>query len=116
MNPENKIAELKSQAIKNIQETELDKTIIFIGSATCENAAGAQDVKNKFEALLKENNLTDQVLIKLTGCTGFCADEPIIQIKNKISNAVYKKITIEKVKDLVEKHLIKGEVIQEWLV
>ncbi len=111
-----KIAELKENAIQRINKKEADKTIVFVGSATCENAAGAIEVMNKFTKFINENNLENKVILKKTGCTGFCADEPIVQIVDSGNKTIYKRITSEKVKDIVEKHLEKGEVIKEWEV
>lgn len=115
MTPSEKILEMQEKAKQKIKADE-NKTQIFIGSATCELAAGSKDIKEKFEQLLSEKGIDKTILIKQTGCTGFCADEPIVQIVKDNKKTAYKKITCDRVKDLIEKHIEKGEVIEAWLL
>ncbi len=52
---------------------------IQVGSATCENAAGAQAVMEEFRRLITTSGRTD-VRLHQTGCTGRCSREPIVQV------------------------------------
>jgi len=92
------------------------KTIIQVGSATCENAAGAVDVKNEFLKLIQTSGKQD-IIVKQTGCTGRCAQEPIVGIfaPNKIA-VKYEKVTPEKVADIFQKHIVDGTPVSNYML
>ena len=90
---------------------------VVVGMATCGIAAGARPVLNTFVEEVNAANLYDKVTVSQTGCIGFCQLEPIVEIfeagKEKIT---YIKMTPEKVKEVVEKHLKGGNVVTEYIV
>ena len=90
---------------------------VVVGMATCGIAAGARPVLNTFVEEVNAANLYDKVTVSQTGCIGFCQLEPIVEIfeagKEKIT---YIKMTPEKVKEVVEKHLKGGNVVTEYTV
>ena len=90
---------------------------VVVGMATCGIAAGARPVLNAFVEEVNAANLYDKVTVSQTGCIGFCQLEPIVEIfeagKEKIT---YIKMTPEKVKEVVEKHLKGGNVVTEYTV
>ncbi len=92
------------------------KTIIQVGSATCEKAAGADDVRAEFEKLIKASG-RDDIIIKQTGCTGRCAKEPIVGVfvPNKIP-AKYGKVAVEEVPQIFHEHVINGNPIAEFML
>jgi NADH:ubiquinone oxidoreductase subunit F (NADH-binding)/(2Fe-2S) ferredoxin len=82
------------------------KIIIQVGSATCENAAGAEKVKNEFEKLIAASGRND-ILIKRTGCTGRCSQEPIVGVFAPNHFPVkYQKVTTDKVSEIFQKHIL----------
>jgi NADP-reducing hydrogenase subunit HndC len=58
---------------------EASKVCIQVGSATCENAAGAEEVFSEFKKYIAASGRKDIVLRK-TGCTGRCSCEPIVGV------------------------------------
>jgi NADH:ubiquinone oxidoreductase subunit E len=73
------------------------KTIIQVGSATCEKAAGSDDVRAEFEKLIRASN-RDDIMVKQTGCTGRCAQEPIVGVFVPGQMAVkYRQVNVEQV-------------------
>ena len=52
---------------------------IQIGSATCEQAAGADEVFDEFRKHVAASGRTD-ILLHRTGCTGRCSREPIVGV------------------------------------
>ena len=113
------LAEL--QAIKDrmkdkviIREGSNDVRVV-VGMATCGIAAGARPVLNTFVEEVTANKLTDKVTVTQTGCVGLCQYEPIVEIyeagKEKVT---YVKMTSEKAKTVVEKHLKNGEIVTEF--
>ena len=113
------LAEL--QAIKNkmkdkivLREGSGDVRVV-VGMATCGIAAGARPVLNAFVEEVNKEGLSGKVTVSQTGCVGICQYEPIVEIyeagKDKVT---YVKMTTEKVKTVVEKHLKNGEIVTEF--
>ena len=113
------LAEL--QAIKNRMK---DKVVlregtndvrVVVGMATCGIAAGARPVLNAFVEEVNGSGLASKVTVSQTGCVGLCQYEPIVEIyeagKEKVT---YVKMTPEKAKTVVEKHLRNGEIVTEF--
>jgi (2Fe-2S) ferredoxin len=82
------------------------KIVIQVGSATCENAAGAQLVRAEFEKLIKAASRQD-IIIKQTGCTGRCSEEPIVGVfmPNQIG-VKYAHVTVDKVAEIFQEHIL----------
>ena len=89
------------------------KAMLMVCTGTgCVSAKGF-DIKQLLVEKLKEKNLEDEYLVIGTGCNGFCAVGPIVVIQPE--GIFYQKVTPEAVDDLIEKHLIKGELVDELL-
>ena len=118
---------MKSLAeLKAIKDRMKDKVVlregsndvrVVVGMATCGIAAGARPVLNAFVEEINANGLMDKVTVTQTGCVGLCQLEPLVEIyeagKEKVA---YVKMTPEKVKTIVEKHLKGGNVVTEFTV
>ena len=88
---------------------------VYVGMATCEIAAGSKKVMDVFRQAIA-NGLTD-VYLSQKGCAGRCNLEPTVEVVEEGKIPVkYGKITPEKARDIVERHLKKGEVITEWVI
>ena len=88
---------------------------VYVGMATCEIAAGSKEVMEVFEAAVK-GGLPD-VYLSQKGCAGRCNLEPTVEVveEGKIP-AKYGRVTKEMAEQIIERHLKKGEVIEEWLI
>jgi len=90
---------------------------VVIGMATCGIAAGARPVLNAFVEAVNAEKLADRVTVTQTGCIGICQYEPVVEIyeagKEKVT---YVKMTAEKAKAVVEKHLKGGNVVSEFTI
>ena len=88
---------------------------VVVGMATCGIAAGARPVLNAFVEEVNNGDLAGKVTVSQTGCVGLCQYEPIVEIyeagKEKVT---YVKMTPEKAKTVVEKHLKNGEIVTEF--
>ena len=93
------------------------ETRVVVGMATCGIAAGARPVLNAFVEEVGAQGLAGSVMVTQTGCIGICQYEPVVEIyeagKEKIT---YVKMTPEKAKEVVEKHLKGGNVIEEYTI
>ena len=118
---------MKSLAeLKAIKDRMKDKVVlregsgeirVVVGMATCGIAAGARPILNAFVEEVNAGSLSDKVMVTQTGCVGLCQLEPIVEVyeagKEKVT---YVKMTTEKVKAVVEKHLKGGNVVTEYTV
>ena len=90
---------------------------VVVGMATCGIAAGARPVLNAFVEEVTAQGLTDKVSVTQTGCIGLCQLEPIVEVyeagKEKVT---YVKVTAEKAREIVEKHLKGGNTVSEYTV
>jgi NADP-reducing hydrogenase subunit HndB len=90
---------------------------VVVGMATCGIAAGARPVLNTFVEEVGNAGLSDKVTVTQTGCIGICQFEPVVEIyeagKDKVT---YVKMTAEKAKEVVEKHLKGGKVIEDYVI
>ena len=90
---------------------------IVVGMATCGIAAGARPVLNAFVEEVNKEGLSSKVTVSQTGCIGICQFEPVVEVfeagKEKVT---YVKMTAEKAKEVVEKHIKGGKVIAEYTV
>ncbi len=99
--------------------TDADRTgkiIIQIGSATCEKAAGSDKVRDEFQKLIKASGKSN-IVIKQTGCTGRCSQEPIVTVflPNQIP-VKYSKVTVEKVNEIFNEHIINSNPLTKYML
>ena len=90
---------------------------IVVGMATCGIAAGARPVLNAFVEGITEAGLADNVIVTQTGCIGICQYEPVVEVYTKDAEKVtYVKMTAEKAKEVIEKHIKGGKVVTEYTI
>ncbi len=94
-----------------------DATVrVVVGMATCGIAAGARPVLNAFSDGIQEKGLKN-VMVTQTGCIGLCQYEPIVEVtepgKEKVT---YIKMTAEKAAEVIEQHLIGGDVVTKYTI
>ncbi|MEL7564213.1 MAG: NADH-quinone oxidoreductase subunit NuoF [Dehalobacterium sp.] len=88
---------------------------IRVGFGSCGIAAGARKVVEEFNRELVDRGLN--ISIEQTGCIGMCFNEPLIEVFDQDGNvSMYGKVTPEMVKDIVEKHVVGGQPVTEYLV
>ena len=99
-----------------IRADDSGNTRVVVGMATCGIAAGARPVLQAFTEEVAKNN-HQNVTIAQTGCIGICQYEPVVEVfepgKEKVT---YVKMTPEKASQIVQKHLINGQVVQEYTI
>ena len=91
-------------------------TRVVVGMATCGIASGARPVLTALSNAVLEKKI-EGVTVTQTGCIGLCQYEPIVEVlapgKDKVT---YVKMTPEKALEVVEKHLINGQVVTEYTI
>ena len=92
-------------------------TRIVVGMATCGIAAGARPVLGAFVDAVNEAGMTEKVLVTQTGCIGICRYEPVVEVfvadQPKVT---YIKMTPDKAKEVVQKHILGGKVVTEYTI
>ena len=90
---------------------------IVVGMATCGIAAGARPVLSAFVEEINNRDLTGKVTVSQTGCIGICQFEPVVEVfeadKEKVT---YVKMTAERAKEVLEKHIKGGKVVTEYTI
>ncbi len=88
---------------------------VVLGYGTCGIAAGATAVKDALEEEVKKGSY--DVDLDIAGCMGLCFIEPVVEIFDRQGGSVvYGDITAKKVPQLLEEHVGKGQVIEDWVV
>lgn len=89
--------------------------VIFIGMGTCGLASGADKVKTAIEAEILKQNL--KALIITTGCIGYCAKEPIVDVKLPGKDRIsYCEVTSKDVPQLIDNTIVKGFIYEKKLL
>jgi len=94
-----------------------DEIRVVVGMATCGIAAGARPVLNAFVEGVADAGLTDKVTVTQTGCIGICQYEPVVEVFVQGNEKVtYVKMTAEKAKEVIEKHIKGGSIVAEYTI
>lgn len=102
----------KLQREINVRQKEHQVTVL-VSMGTCGIAAGGREVMKAILEELKEQGLKEVALTQ-TGCAGLCQHEPLMEIENDDVKTTYINVDRNKAKEIIKKHLVAGEVIEEW--
>ena len=99
---------------KSLKKKEKDfRSTVIIPNGTCCQASDSQAVIDSLKKELARQGLEKDVSIRLTGCHGFCEQEPIIIIEP--GNLFYCQVTPKDAGEIVSKTIMKGVVIDRLL-
>lgn len=91
---------------------ESNQPVVLVGSATCGNSAGAQEIASTIQEKCKEKSIKCEVVN--VGCIGLCYMEPIITIIKPGEPAVfYGNVTPKIAKELVDSYIDGKEPMPE---
>ncbi|MFC1618928.1 FAD-dependent oxidoreductase [Candidatus Neomarinimicrobiota bacterium] len=97
---------LKETAMKE------SKPCLVISAGTCGQASGANDVMRIVKRQIIERHLQESILLRITGCQGFCEMEPFILVEP--GNHLYPKVKMEDVPRIIDS-AFEGKVIDELI-
>lgn len=104
---------------KNVPVTPVDRTrpgvqkhILVCGGTACV-ASNSVKLQEAFQKALEDNGLSAAVKLIQTGCHGFCENGPIVTVYPE--NTFYVHVKAGDAKDIVEQHIMKGEVVESLL-
>ncbi len=107
-----RVREEAQQGLKVRLET---GTRIIVGMGTCGIAAGARDVMHAILEELAKRQI--EAHVETVGCIGMCVREPLVDIEQAGQPRVtYGNVKPDMIPRLIEEHLIKGRVVDEWVV
>jgi NADH:ubiquinone oxidoreductase subunit F (NADH-binding)/(2Fe-2S) ferredoxin len=110
----NGYAALAEEARRVVRAAEDASAIrIQVGSATCEDAAGANEVFEEFRKHIEAAGRKD-IALRRTGCTGRCSREPIVGVLVPGHMPVkYEKVDTAAVHKIFTSHILAGKPVYE---
>ncbi len=115
LNSMEELKRLKEQAQREIKVRGDTGTRISIGMGTCGIAAGARETMHAIIQELEARNIEANVVT--VGCVGMCAQEPLVDIEQAGAPRItYGRVRPNMVATLIEEHLVKGNVVTQWVV
>jgi NADH-quinone oxidoreductase subunit F len=102
------------EGIRSIQQKEKtarsanEKVLVCMGGGCL--ASGSQQIKDRFENILKSKNLDGKVKVIGTGCLGPCSHGPVVVMgRDKV---FYHHITENDVEEIIEQHILKNTIVE----
>ena len=93
-----------------------DRIIIRVGMATCGIASGARTTMQAIIDELQKQNITN-VSVTQTGCIGYCAEEPIIEVISKdMPSILYGHVDALRAREIVNEHIKNGRLLQNAII
>lgn len=113
-------AELNALRDKAVAEVDLRTGAkdlrITVHMGTCGIAAGARDVLTAFLAELAAVD-SRKVALQQTGCAGLCDREPMVTLTDKAGSQFrYVNLDKDKVRQIVQEHVVRGQPAVEFLL
>jgi len=88
-------------------------TTVIISSGTCGQACGSLNIIELFEKEHKKHKLGNKVKLRITGCHGFCEQEPLVIIEP--GNIFYCHIDPKDVPEIVSETILKDNIVDRLL-
>ena len=90
------------------------KTIeIVVGMGTCGIAAGAKETLDAFVDELTSKDVKN-VVIKQTGCMGFCHSEPTVEVHmDGMPDIIYGNVDVETARQIVHSHILEKRLVDK---
>lgn len=86
---------------------------VTISGGTCGIASGSMNVLEAIHRELTSKKLTDAVCVRMTGCHGFCEQEPVMAIDP--GNIFYCRVSPDDISEIVSKTIQENQVIERLL-
>lgn len=101
--------------LRSTAESE-DRILIRVGMATCGIASGARETMRAIIDELEKQNIPN-VSVTQTGCMGYCAEEPIIEVVFKdMPSVIYGHVDAERGREIVNEHIKNGRLVQNAII
>ena len=107
------IKEFKTFQNKKKALNEGKAAIVIISSVTCGQASGSLNVITALKKELKKHKLENKLRLRITGCHGFCEQEPLMVIEPK--SIFYCHLKPEDAVEIVTKTLKNDKIVERLL-
>ncbi|MCL4554731.1 MAG: NADH-quinone oxidoreductase subunit NuoF [Actinobacteria bacterium] len=87
---------------------------VLVCSSTGCIACNSEGTREALKGALNDGDLKDEVEVVNTGCMGLCALGPLVMLEKE--NALYKKVGEPLAREIVDRHLVAGEVVDDNLL
>lgn len=109
------LQQLRERVQREIKARTETNVTITVGMGTCGISAGAREVMHAILAELDARKIDAHVTT--VGCIGMCSREPLVDIQQGDEpHVTYGNVTPAMVPRLIEEHLVRGNVVHEWVV
>jgi NADP-reducing hydrogenase subunit HndB len=89
---------------------------VTVHMATCGIAAGARQIMTALMDEIYDSGRQD-IRVKSSGCIGKCPSEPNVTVEiTGEESVVYQKMTPDKMRQVFQKHILKGEVQSDFVL
>ena len=88
------------------------RAILLCGGTGC-LSSNSLEIKEAFEKLVADHNLSDKVTVNIVGCFGFCSQGPFVKIFPE--DTLYRLVKIEDVEEIFNTDIIGGEIVERLL-
>jgi len=110
----NTVGQLKALIDEHTARRRSDpRPVLTVSSGTCGRARGSQKVVESLRRALKAGGLEKKVLLRVSGCHGFCEAEPNIIITPH--GLFYQKVAPRNCREIVEQTIRKTKAVTELL-
>jgi NADH-quinone oxidoreductase subunit F len=107
------LTKLRYEIVERLSKRD-KKTQVKVHLGTCGISSGAKKVIEAFQREVEDRKLSDVIVLK-AACIGLCDREPTVTIIHPTTGkTTYYDLSEDKVPQVVEQHLIKGKVVDEW--
>lgn len=106
------IEELEKKRLLVLAERPEVSTVAVCCGTGCQTFGG-QKVAQAFQEAITAHNLKDQVVVKTTGCHGFCERGLLVVIRPQ--NIFYQHVRLEDVEEIISETVVNGRVIERLL-
>ncbi len=86
--------------------------IVLCGGTGC-LSSHSDEIREEFVKLIEEKGLQDKVTVNQVGCFGFCSQGPFVKIYPE--DTLYRMVQIADVREIVEKDIENGEIVDRLL-
>jgi len=102
--------EKSAAGIAEKRRSAADRPSIIVGGGTCGIARGADKVAAAFKKEIKKRKLARKVVLRETGCHGFCQVEPLVVIDPE--GIFYTGVSPDDVAEILEETVEKKQIIE----
>ena len=95
----------------NREQKRWKQEVLVCGGAGC-LSSNCMEVRDALQNSIRQCGLADRVRVVVTGCMGTCAAGPVILVQP--DGVFYTATTPAKAEDVVNRHLLNGEIIEGY--